>query len=236
MRAVILCGGKGTRAYPHTEVVPKPLLPVAGEPVLGHLLRIYAAQGVTEFVLSAGYLADRIVAFARGLPPAWDVEVVDTGEDAGTAERITGVAHLLDGRFLANYADGLGDVDLAALRARHAAHGGAATLTTVPLPSPYGTITTVDGGRIDAFREKPRLADHRINGGYFAFEPRALDHLAAGPDLERDVLPALAAAGELYAYEHTGFWRSLDTYKDAQELTELASREGGAPWTDGWRG
>jgi glucose-1-phosphate cytidylyltransferase len=231
MRAVILCGGRGTRALPHTEVVPKPLLHVAGEPVLAHLLRIYAEQGVTEFVLSAGHLADRIVEFARDLPSSWDVEVVDTGPGAGTAERITGVSHLLDGTFLANYADGLGDVDLCALTSAHTDHvaaGGTATVTTVPLPSPYGTITSADGGRVTAFREKPLLAEHRINGGYFVFEPRALDRFDAGPDLERDVLPALTDAGELFAYAHPGFWRSMDTYKDAQALSELAQE--GAPW------
>ena len=227
MRAVILCGGKGTRAYPHTEVVPKPLLPVAGEPVLGHLLRIYADQGCTEFVLSAGYLADRIAEFARSCPDAWDIEVVDTGEEANTAQRITGVRHLLDGTFLANYADGLGDVDLEALQRFHAGHPGAATLTTVPLPSQYGTIDTDPSGQVKRFREKPRLPDHRINGGYFVFDLAALDHFV-GPDLERDVLPALGEEGELYAYAHPGFWKSMDTYKDAQELTELART--GAPW------
>lgn len=227
MRAVILCGGKGTRAYPHTEVVPKPLLHVAGEPVLGHVLAVYAAQGVTEFVLSAGYLAERVVEFAATLPRSWDVEVVDTGVETGTAERILGVRHLLDGRFFANYADGLGDVDLTRLEAFHEGHGGAATLTSVPLPSPYGTLELDVSGKVETFREKPRLPDHRINGGYFVLEPRALDHVT-GPDLERDVLPALAEAGELYAYPHPGFWRSMDTYKDAQELTELA--RGGAPW------
>ncbi len=227
MRAVILCGGRGTRAYPHTEVVPKPLLEVAGRPVLAHVLDIHAEQGVTEFVLSAGYLADRIVEFAARLPAAWDVEVVDTGVDANTAERITGVAHLLDGPFLATYADGLGDVDLAALVARHDQHPGAATVTTVPLPSPYGTVTTAADGRVERFEEKPRLVGHRINGGYFVFDLDALTWFDA-PDLERQVLPALATAGQLYTFEHHGFWRSMDTYKDAQELTELARH--GAPW------
>lgn len=188
MRAVILCGGRGTRARPHTEVVPKPLLHVAGEPVLAHVLAVYAAQGVTEFVLSAGYLADQIAAFAATLPRSWDVEVVDTGEEAGTADRIVGVRHLLDGRFLANHPDGLADVALTALLAFHETHGGAATLTSVPLPSPYGTLETDVRGKVETFREKPRLPDHHINGGYFVFEPRAFD-VVAGPDLERDVLP-----------------------------------------------
>lgn len=230
MQTVILCGGKGTRAYPHTTAVPKPLLEVDGEPILAHLMRIYASQGFTDFVLSAGYLADRIVEFARACPSSWQVEVVDTGVEANTADRITGVAHLLDDTFMANYADGLGNVDIAELLEFHSAHPGAATLTTMPLPSQYGTIETDRFDRVVEFKEKPRLPDHRINGGYFVFDKRVLD-LFVGHDLERDVLPALGEAGELFAHRHQGFWKSMDTYKDGQELTELAQQQG-APWTN----
>lgn len=227
MQTVILCGGKGTRAYPHTEIVPKPLLLVDGQPILGHVLEIYARQGHTDFILSAGYLADKIEEFARGLPQSWNVEVVDTGVEANTAERILGVQHLLDDEFMANYSDGLGDVALEDLITFHRSHPGTATLTTVPLPSQYGTIGTDRHDRVVDFREKPRLPDHRINGGYFVMHKSALEHFV-GPDLERDVLPALADAGTLFAYRHSGFWKSMDTYKDAQELTALA--ESGAPW------
>jgi len=230
MQTVILCGGKGTRAYPFTEVVPKPLLDVNGEPILGHLLRIYADQGCTQFILSAGYLADHITDFARSLPPSWDVEVVDTGVEANTADRILGVRHLLDEVFMVNYADGLGDVDLSALVTFHEGHPGAATVTTVPLPSQYGTIECDRYDRVVEFREKPLLPDHRINGGYFVMDRRVFDHFS-GPDLERDVLPALGHAGELYAFRHQGFWKSMDTYKDAQELANLARC--GAPWARG---
>ena len=229
LTAVVLCGGKGTRAYPHTREVPKPLLEVAGEPVLGHVLRIYAAQGVTRFLLSAGYLADMVAEYAATLPSDWDVEVVDTGQDTNTAGRILRLADRLDETFLANYADGLGDVDVAASVAFHAAHPGTATLTTVPLPSQYGTIDSRDDGRVTRFREKPRLADHRINGGWFVFDRGALDQFV-GDDLERDVLPHLGARGDLYAYAHHGFWKSMDTYKDALELTRLAEHPDGAPW------
>lgn len=229
MTAVILCGGHGTRARPHTRSVPKPLLEVGNEPVLGHLLRIYARQGVTRFVLSAGYMADQVTAFADTLTDDWDVEVVDTGEDANTADRIAGVADRVDETFLANYADGLADVDVAALVAFHASHPGTATLTTVPLPSQYGTIDVGDDGRITRFREKPRLRDHRINGGWFVFDRGALDQFI-GADLEREVLPHLGERGDLYAYRHPGFWMSLDTYKDALTLTALAEQPGGAPW------
>ena len=230
LTAVILCGGKGTRAYPHTREVPKPLLEVAGDPVLGHVLRIYAAQGVTRFLLSAGYLADMVADYAATLPSAWDVEVVDTGQDTNTAGRILRLADRLDETFLANYADGLGDVDVAASVAFHAAHPGTATLTTVPLPSQYGTIDSGADGRVTRFREKPRLRDHRINGGWFVFDRDALDQFV-GDDLERDVLPHLGARGDLYAYAHQGFWKSMDTYKDALELTRLAEQPDGPPWT-----
>ena len=227
MQIVILCGGKGTRAYPLTEIVPKPLLDVAGEPILGHLMRIYAEQGWTQFILSAGYLSEKIAEFASTLPKSWDVEVVDTGVDSNTGDRIRKVGHLVDEVFLANYADGLGDVDIQSLVDFHRGHPGSATLTTVPLPSQYGTIESDRYDRIVEFKEKPRLHDHRINGGFFVFDKRALDHFE-GPDLERDVLPALSDRGELYAYRHQGFWKSMDTYKDAQELSALA--EAGAPW------
>lgn len=229
MRTVILCGGRGTRAYPHTEDLPKPLLEVGGEPVLLHLLRIYAHQGFRDFVLAAGYLAEHIEAFAATLPEDWDVEVVDTGEGTGTAGRILKVRDRVDGTFMANYADGLADIDLAALLAHHRSAPGCATLATVPLPSPYGTVATDPDGTVTGFREKPRLSEHRINGGFFVFDERVFD-LWAGDDLERDVLPALAAAGELAAYEHQGFWRSLDTYKDAVALTELAAGADPPPW------
>jgi glucose-1-phosphate cytidylyltransferase len=227
MRTVILCGGKGTRAYPHTTDVPKPLLHVDGIPVLSHVLQIYANQGFTQFILSAGYLADAIGDFARGCPSSWDIEVVDTGTETQTADRITRVRHLLDGTFFANYADGLANVDLHDLLSFHRAHTGSATLTTVPLPSQYGTLETDPDDRVTRFREKPLLPDHRINGGYFVFDVRALDHFLS-PDLERDVLPRLGDAGELFAYRHHGFWKSMDTYKDAQALTDLARQ--GAPW------
>lgn len=230
MRTVILCGGRGTRAYPRTREVPKPLLEVAGRPVLHHLLDIYAGQGFTDFVLAAGYLAHEIVAFARDLPHAWTVEVIDTGEDTATGERLLRCRDAVSGTFLANYADGLADVDLPALLATHRAHAGCATLTSVPLPSPYGTLELGDDGQVTDFHEKPALLDHRINGGYFVFDDVVFDRWT-GTDLEREVLPALAKTGQLHHHRHEGFWRSLDTYKDALELSELAA----GPWSPPWR-
>jgi len=229
MKTLILCGGKGTRAYPHTTQVPKPLLEVAERPVLQHVMEIYAAQGFTSFVLAAGFKLEMIDEFARTLPAEWDVDVVDTGVDTNTGGRIARCRERMDDTFFATYSDGLADIDLGELLAHHGAHHGSATLTTVPLPSQYGTIVFGDDQRVSSFREKPVLGDHWINGGFFVFDSGAFDHWA-GEDLERDVLPALGAAGELYAYQHRGFWKSMDTYKDALELTSLVV-EGKGPWT-----
>src|SRR5262245_4855075 len=131
MRTVILCGGRGTRAYPNTLELPKPLLEVGGRPVLAHLMGIYAAQGFTDFVLAAGYKHEQIAAFAESLPGEWAVEVVDTGEDTNTGGRVRRVADRVGDEFFLTYADGLGNVDLAGLLAFHRDHSAAVTLTTV---------------------------------------------------------------------------------------------------------
>ena len=180
-------------------------------------------------MLAGGYRVDMLVTFAQTLPRHWQVEVIDTGEDTGTAGRIRGCAATLGPTFLATYGDGLGSIDLAALIAFHHSHAGSVTVTAVPLPSPYGTLEWDETSRVRRFVEKPRLHDHWINAGFFVIEDRAFEHFA-GDDLERDVLPALAEAGELYVYQHAGFWRSMDTYKDALELTALCA-EGDGPWT-----
>jgi glucose-1-phosphate cytidylyltransferase len=229
MKTIILCGGKGTRAYPHTAQVPKPLLEVADRPVLEHVMHIYARQGFTSFVLAAGFKIDLIRSFAETLPRDWEVDVVDTGEETNTGGRIARCRDRVGDTFFATYSDGLADIDLHELASFHDRHGGTATLTTVPLPSQYGTIVFTDDDRIAEFREKPILRDHWINGGFFVFNQGAFDHWV-GEDLERDVLPALGAAGELYAYQHRGFWKSMDTYKDALDLTSLVV-EGKGPWT-----
>ncbi len=228
MRTVILCGGKGTRAYPHTLEVPKPLMEVAGQPILAQVMQIYAEQGYTDFVLAAGFKCELVEDFARRLPSSWQIQVVDTGLETNTGGRVARCRHLFDGDAFLTYADGVGDIDLEALLEFHRAHDGSATLTTVPLPSQYGTVESAANGQVVGFAEKPSLPDHRINAGFFVISDRAFDFWN-GEDLEREVLPALGGAGELYAFRHEGFWRSMDTYKDALELTALCG-EGGSPW------
>lgn len=225
---LILCGGKGTRAYPHTIELPKPLLEVDGRPVLQHVLDIYAAQGFTTFVLAAGYRSDMIRDFAAKADSLLSIAVRDTGEDTNTGGRVLACREVLGDTFFVTYADGLGAVDLHRLLEFHRSHPGAATLTTVPLPSQYGTLELDAAGRVQRFREKPVLPEHRINAGFFVFDQRAFD-LWDGEDLEREVLPRLAAAGELFAFHHEGFWKSMDTYKESLDLTELC-HPGPPPW------
>lgn len=226
---LILCGGRGTRAYPDTVEVPKPLLPVAGRPIVEHVMAIYERHGGRRFVLATGYRSELFEERygAREGPP--EVVVADTGPDTETGLRLIRAAACCRGtRFFATYGDGVGDVDLEALLRFHSTAGAAVTVTTVPLPSQYGTLVTDDSGRVVEFKEKPRLEDHWINAGFFVVERAALDGWR-GESLERDILPDLASRGLLHAYRHRGFWRSLDTYKDRQELEALAS-EGAPPW------
>lgn len=228
MTALVLCGGRGTRAYPHTVEIPKPLLDVAGHPVLEHVMGIYARQGVRKFVLAAGYKSGMVSDFVASLVTDWQVEVVDTGEDTATGARIRACRDRLGDPFFATYADGVADVDLDALLHCHCSTAAAATITTVPLPSQYGTVDIDGSGRVTGFLEKPLLRDHWINGGFFVMDRRVFD-LWSGEDLEKEVLPALAGRGELAAYRHHGFWKSMDTYKDALELAALAGT-GAPPW------
>lgn len=226
---VILCGGRGTRAHPLTEEVPKPLLCVGGRPVVEHVMAGFARRGYHRFVLALGHLGDRIAGHFERPPSPWTVDCVDTGVDTPTADRLRAVVRGRGPTVVATYADGLANVDVDALVAFHRGHGRSATVTTVPLPSPYGTLAIDGAGRVTGFREKPRLHDHWINAGFFVFESELFDSVPGG-DLEREVLPRLAANGELNAYRHTGFWQSLDTYKDMQALDALATRECEPPW------
>lgn len=229
--AVVLCGGRGTRAWPLTQDVPKPLLPVGDRPVLEHLVEVYRRQDVTRFVLATGYRGDLVAEWASTVaePLGVNLQCVATGEDTGTGERLRLVAERVGDTFFATYGDGLGDVDLGKLLASHAASAEVlATVTTVPLPSQYGTLDLGPGDRVIGFHEKPVLDDHWINAGFFVFDRVVFDNWA-GADLEREVLPALAARRRLAAYRHHGFWKSMDTQKDVAAMTELAT-EGRCPW------
>jgi glucose-1-phosphate cytidylyltransferase len=227
---VILCGGRGTRLQEHTQSIPKPLVEIGGRPILWHVIRIYAAQGLTRFLLSTGYKGELIERFVADEPWPEGVEVrcVDTGLETPTGGRIAKLATYLDGPFCATYADGVADIDLRALVAFHQAHGELATVTVVRPELQFG-IAQLDGdGRVRGFSEKPR-SEHWVNGGFFCFEPGALRYIAEDAVLEREPLEGLARDGQLHAFLHHGFWDCMDTYKDAVLLNDIWSR-GDAPW------
>ena len=230
---MILCGGRGTRLREHTETIPKPLVEIGGRPILWHVIRIYAEQGFTRFVLCLGHKGGLIEDFVQndGLPDGLEIECVDTGEETPTGGRIARVRDRLGGkRFCATYADGVADIDLAALLGFHAAHGALASMTVVRPQLQFG-VARLDGDIVvEGFDEKPRF-EGWINGGFFCFEPGVLDYLTEDSVLEREPLERLAADGQLRAFRHTGFWDCMDTYKDAVLLNDLW--EGGrAPWKE----
>jgi glucose-1-phosphate cytidylyltransferase len=227
----ILCGGRGTRLQEQTHAIPKALVEIGGEPIVWHVIRIYAAQGFRRFVLLTGYLGEQIEEFVART--SWDegvtVECFDTGEDTPTGGRVALASEVLgDSTFCLTYADGVADIDLDALLDHHAEQGAVATMTVVRPYSQWGIAVISDDERIEGFREKPRL-DYWINGGFFCCEPRFLDWVAEDSVLEREPLETAAREGELAAYRHGGFWDCMDTYKDAVVLNDLWG-SGRAPW------
>ena len=227
----ILCGGRGTRLREKTESMPKALVEIGGRPILWHVMQIYAAQGCRRFVLCTGYLGEQVKEFADAetWPQGVEVRCVDTGLDTPTGGRLKLAGEAIGpGSFFATYADGVADIDLGALAEFHAGHGELATMTIVRPNLQFG-VAELDGDtRVRGFVEKPR-SDRWINGGFFCFEPDALDYIAEDSILEREPLEQLAQEGRLHGFRHEGFWDCMDTYKDAVMLNDLWA-EGGAPW------
>jgi glucose-1-phosphate cytidylyltransferase len=220
MKVVILCGGKGTRSYPFTEYFPKPMMPICGTPILVHLMRIYARQGFREFVLSAGHRKEILDDYFHSRFHEWSIHIVDTGDEADTGDRISLCADWVGDTFFATYGDGLGDINLHDLLAFHHASDGLATVTSVPLRSQYGTVSFDEQRKVSKFHEKPLIREHWINAGFFVFDKHVFQHWH-GRNLETEVLPRLASQDMLYTYQHHGFWKSMDTSKDQQELEFL---------------
>jgi glucose-1-phosphate cytidylyltransferase len=230
---VILCGGRGTRLREATQTIPKPLVEIGGRPILWHVIRIYAHQGFQRFVLCLGHKGELIEGFVRndGLPDGLTIECVQTGEETPTGGRIARVRDRVgEGRFCATYADGVADIDLAALLDFHERHGALATMTVVQPQLQYGVARLNGEDVVEGFEEKPQF-DGWINGGFFCFEDGVFDYLDEGSTLEREPLERLAADGQLRAYRHTGFWDCMDTYKDAVLLNDLWAA-GRAPWKE----
>jgi glucose-1-phosphate cytidylyltransferase len=252
-KVVILCGGLGTRMREETEYRPKALVEIGGRPILWHLMRFYSHHGYHKFVLCLGYKGSMIkdyflnyqsmqndftLRLRSGAQHAWnhsdDVEdweitFVDTGAETQTGGRLFRIRHhIQEDYFLANYCDGLSDIDLNALVEFHKKKKKVATLSGFHARSRYGVVRVNDEGIVNYWQEKPMMSD-MTPGGYFVFNRAMFDHLDAECILERGPLEKLAESGQLALYPHNGFWFCMDTFKEAQTLNEMWSR-GESPW------
>ena len=229
MKVAIFCGGIGARLAELTERVPKGLIPVGERPILWHIMKYFASFGHTSFVLLVGYKAEQFVAyFERYGEPGWTLEFEDSGANATKSERLLAAQGRLNGEpFFMAYGDDLSDVDLDAVRERNERTGAVVTLTAVRPANPFGIVCVTGDGRVDHFAEKIPLKDW-INGGYMVARPAIFEYLSKG-ELESEVFPALAAAGLIDAHRHQGFWMSMNTLKESQELTRVW-RSGNVPW------
>lgn len=239
---VILCGGRGVRLGEVTNERPKPLVPIGGMPILWHIMKTYAAYGHERFVLCLGYLGGLIREFftrgtVRGRPaasgppvePSWQVTFADTGETTGTSGRVHRIRAEVERfeRFFLTYGDGLSSVPIDRLLDFHLAKGRLATLTAVRPPTTFGVLREEDG-IVTAFAEKPRL-DVLVNGGFFVMERGVFEYVRPEGALEEEPLKALAAARELAAYRHDGFWQCMDDQKQLEMLNAMWER-GDRPW------
>jgi glucose-1-phosphate cytidylyltransferase len=257
LQAVILCGGKGTRLREHTEFRPKPLVTVGERPILWHIMRIYAEQGVNRFVLCLGPLGDQVrdyflnfasrhsdltvtlgpsptVSYSRSAMPedGWTITLVETGAESMTGARLKRASRHLDpGKpFLLTYGDGLADWNLEAALAFHREHGKLATMTGVAPPSRFGVIKQ-DGSRVVEFDEKTGPSAGVVNGGFFVLEPGFLDYVQEEEScvLEGEPIQRCVRDDQLRAYSHPGFWQCMDTSRDHETLERLWA-SGQAPW------
>jgi len=244
MKAVILAGGLGTRLSEETGVRPKPMLEIGGKPMLWHIMKIYSAYGINDFVICCGYRgymikeyfanyflhtsdvtfdiqANKMEVHSTASEP-WKVTLVDTGETSGTGGRLRLVRHHLDDTFCFTYGDAVTDVDIAELVAFHRASEGLVTLTAVQPAGRFGAVQLDEGGRVDSFEEKVRGDGGWINGGFAVVEPEAIDYVVHDGEMwEAGPLEQMTKEHKVSAYRHHGFWQSMDTLRDKQRLEEL---------------
>ncbi len=254
MKVVILAGGMGTRLSEETDLKPKPMAEIGDKPILWHIMKTYSHYGFNDFVLCLGYKGYMIKEYFanyflhqadvtidmkkncmevhHGKAEPWKVTLVDTGMSTMTGGRLKRVQNYLENRpFMLTYGDGVADIDIRKLVAFHKKHGGMATMTAVQPLGRFGAVEISGNKRVSSFVEKPHGDGAWINGGFFVLEPGALDYIKDGdPTIwERAPLEGLARDGELSAFEHTGFWKCMDTLRDKRELEDLWN-SGKAPW------
>lgn len=253
MKAVILAGGLGTRISEETSLRPKPMVEIGGKPILWHVMKIYSAHGVNDFVICCGYkgymikeyflnymqhnsdltvdlVGNKVDVHQRYVEP-WRITLVDTGEDTMTGGRLKRVAKFIgnDEPFCFTYGDGVGDINITELLKFHDAHKCLATMTSMYSPGRFGVIE-LDGDHVTQFREKPTTEADRINGGFFVLSPKVLDYIANDATVwEQEPLQRLAKEGQLCAFKHNSFWQPMDTLRE-KNLLEQLWKQGNAPW------
>ncbi len=253
MKAVILAGGMGTRISEETILKPKPMVEIGGKPILWHIMKLYSAHGIYDFVICCGYkgylikeyfsnyflhmsdvtfdMAHNRMEVHQQKAEPWRVTLVDTGERTLTGGRLKRIADYVKNEevFCFTYGDGLADIDITQEIAFHRNHGKWATIAAVQPPGRYGALE-LDGTRVTGFMEKPRGDGGLINGGFFVLSPRCLDLIEGDfSSWEGEPLNRLAETGQLIAFEHKGFWQPMDTLREKNLLEELWS-SGRAPW------
>jgi len=253
MKAVILAGGSGTRISEESYLKPKPMIEIGGKPILWHILKMYSAHGINDFVICCGYKGyvikeyfanyflhmsdvtfdvakNKMEVHEQNAEP-WRVTLIDTGENTLTGGRLKRVSdYVKEGEeFCLTYGDGVGDIDITESIAFHQQHGKQATMTTTLPAGRFGAVKLEDE-KIVGFEEKPQGDGGMINGGFFVFSPEVLSYIESDhSSLEGDFLQRLVEAGELMAWKHEGFWQPMDTMREKQQLEELW-QTGQAPW------
>jgi glucose-1-phosphate cytidylyltransferase len=253
MKAIILAGGLGTRLTEETVLRPKPMVEIGDKPIILHIMNIYAAQGVKEFIVAVGYKGDVIknyflnfyainndisidlgtgqTTIHNGNKFDWKIHVVDTGLHTQTGGRLKRLGNWLkpDETFMLTYGDGVADIDIRDLLKFHQSQGKLATVTTVHSPARFGRIA-FDGDNVTEFYEKPQEAEGWINGGFFVLNAKVLNYIKDDDTIwERDPVENLAHDGQLTGYRHHGFWSCMDTLRERNYLEELWNT-GKAPW------
>ena len=253
MKAVILAGGLGSRIAEETHLRPKPMIEIGGRPILWHIMKLYYAHGVRDFIICCGFksymikeyfanyglhmsditfdLSQNSIEFHRQSAENWRVTLIDTGENSMTGGRLKRVASYLkdEEAFCFTYGDGVSNVDIGKTIAFHKSHGKQATVTAVRPPARYGALQ-LDGTEVQGFVEKPEGEGGFINGGFFVLSPRCIDRIEADhSSWEGEPLMGLAKDGELQAYFHEGFWQPMDTLRDKNHLESLW-QSGAPPW------
>ncbi|CAJ1859783.1 glucose-1-phosphate cytidylyltransferase [Aeromonas veronii] len=253
MKAVILAGGLGTRLSEETVVKPKPMVEIGGKPILWHIMKMYSAHGINDFIICCGYkgyvikeyfanyflhmsdvtfhMAENRMEVHEKRAEPWNVTLVDTGDASMTGGRLKRVSEYVkdDEAFLFTYGDGVSDVDIKASIDFHKSHGKLATLTATYPPGRFGALD-IQNNQILSFKEKPRGDGALINGGFFVLSPKVIDLIDNDATTwEQEPLMALAEQGQLMAYEHCGFWQPMDTLRDKHYLEELWQKDK-APW------